>query len=102
MSVEMSVQPSQLINLIVLAIVAIGVYKFKNYYIKSTFLLLIVVMFFVNPVRFKQEGMSRLEYEKYSKFDSIPEKVVVESKSFEQRQKESLSNLKQQSQELKR
>lgn len=96
----MNVQPFQLIFLLMYSTLAIGVWKIKNKKVKIFLVILGGIIFFVNPVKFKQEGGARIE-RSVTRFDSLPKKVDVGGKGFQQKQEEEMNKLKQQTEDLK-
>jgi hypothetical protein len=78
----------------------VGLWKIKNGKIKILILILGFVLFFVNPIRFKQEGGAQIE-RSVIRFDSLPPKVDVEADKFQQRQDNEMKKLKQQTEDLK-
>ena len=96
----MSIQLMQLSLIVVYAILLFSAYYFKSKYVKGLALLGVVIIFTMNPMRFKQTGGGFLERE-VSRFDNVPEKVIVRQESFEDSQKKELDNLTKQSKGLK-
>ena len=62
--------------------------------------MLAFILFAVNPIRHKQTGGANLE-RSVSRFEDAPERVIVEQKSFAERQAEGLKELKTQSGDMK-
>lgn len=76
-------------------------YRAKNKKTIVFLLLLGVVICFSNPVRFKQHNMSKIEGpERTMKFLIIPDRVVADSLSFIEKQKQEMVLLKEQSTHL--
>ena len=96
----MNIQPYQLIFLSVYIGLIVGLWKIRNTKAKVLMLILGLILFFVNPVRFKQEGGSKIE-SNVTRFEKLPKKVDVEIKGFQQRQDKEMSKLKKQSEGLK-
>lgn len=96
----MNVQPYQLIFLVVYSILMIGVWKIKNNKIRIFIAFLGFILFFVSPVKFKQEGGAKIE-RSVTRFNDLPQKVVVETEEFQQRQDAEMNQLKQQTEDLK-
>jgi len=94
----MSVGIIQLIVMIFyLALLFLAIFLAKNKFFKTACLPLIVVfiLVFANPVRFKQDGISRLE-SNVSRF-KVSERVIVYRDSFEEKQAAEMLKIKQQS-----
>ncbi|MBL4940513.1 MAG: hypothetical protein JKY81_02475 [Colwellia sp.] len=71
----------------------------KGYYRQAVSVVVITLLaVFFNPLRFTQEGGASLE--RGVKRFEVVEKVVVEDVSFNQKQLDEMSNLKQQSKDL--
>ena len=81
----MNMQFYQLATLVSYALLAFGVYKVDKVWARALFIAIAAIVFFVNPVRFKQENISALE-RPINRFDDMPEKVVVDKPSFKERQ----------------
>lgn len=96
----MSIQPHQLLVLLIYAVLIFTVYKAKPYWIKGIALWIMIIVFFVSPVRFKQVGGESLERSTH-KFNNIPEKVEFKKESFNESQDRELEALKQQSEDNK-
>lgn len=96
----MSIQPYQLLFLIGYALLALGFWKINNRTSRIVIVLLGFVIFTVNPVRHKQEGGAELE-RSVSRFSDVPEKVIVEAISFQQKQLNQMKQLKTDSENLK-
>lgn len=75
-------------------------FKMKDTKVRWVIPVILLILFFANPVRFKQENVSSLERGK-NKFDKVPERVVVYKKSFEEKQREEMNTLKRESEESK-
>lgn len=96
----MNAQPYQLIFLLTYSVLAIGIWKIRNKRVKIFLAILGGIIFFVNPIRFKQEGGAKIE-RNITRFEKLPEKVGVGVKEFQQRQDEEMNKLKKQSEDLK-
>ena len=57
------------------------------------------IAFFINPVKFEEEGGARLE-RSVSRFEDIPERVVVDQESYSDRQTKEHDKLKSESKEI--
>lgn len=96
----MNVQPYQLIFVLIYTVFAIGMWKIKSGKVRVLILFLALILFFVNPIRFKQEGGAQIE-RSITRFDSLPPKVDVEIEKFQQRQDNEMKKLKRQTEDLK-
>ena len=96
----MSIQPYQLILLLLYAGLILIFWKVKNVKLRIAISVLAGIIFFVNPIRFKQEGGAQIE-RSVTRFDSLPPKVDVETEKFQQRQEDEMKKLKQQTEDLK-
>lgn len=92
---EYSVQPMQAIQMIAVIGVAISVWRVKNKWFRITAIILIAIIFLVNPVRFKQRGIVAIE--KGGPEFKVGERWSDNSKSFEQMQKDEMDKLKKES-----
>lgn len=93
----------QLFQIIVAAIWIAGAYCLftsNNTTARILIGILMLAVFFVNPVRFTQEGVAKIE-RGINKFDAVPERVIVNTTSFEARQKAQMVELKSKSEDLK-
>lgn len=95
----MDINIYQLIVLISWVILGLTAYKVKNIKVKIACVFLAFVAFFFNPIKFEQRGVVTLETG-VDKFSNIPEKVVVDQKSFTEKQQEEMNKLKQESEEI--
>lgn len=91
----MNIQVEQLAHLAAYAALGVLVWKVKNIYFRTTALVLAFIIFAVNPVR---QTVDRSKAQETATFDVI-DKVVVEQKSFEQRQAENKLELETKSKE---
>ncbi len=96
----MNVQPYQLIYLSIYLCLIWGILKVKSNKIKILILILGLILFFVNPIRFKQEGGFKIE-RNITRFNKLPKKENVEIRGFQERQDEEMNKLKKQSENLK-
>lgn len=62
-------------------------------------LLMVLIIFTVSPVKFKQEGIAKKE-RSINRVEIIPERVIVESINFKENQNQQLELLKKQSRGL--
>lgn len=95
----MSIQPVQLIHLVIYALLIFFIYKSKNIKLKIFFAIIGIVLFIANPLRFKQEGMAKIE-RRFSASVELPAKIEVNIPSFSEKQKKELETLKKQSKEI--
>ena len=94
----MSVQPYQLILTIPFLIFVLVVWKVKPMKLKIVLLFILAMLALFNPLRFEQKGVASLE--RFSVEESvISERVVVDTKSFHDRQRAEMENLKNESKE---
>ena len=94
-----SVQPEQLISILVYACMGIGFWKIDNKYVRIAIVAIAFILFVANPIKHKQQGGAKLE-KGITRFDDIPDKVVVEEKDYNKEQAEVLDKLKKQSEEV--
>lgn len=79
----MNIQLVQVVQLLVYIVIAYAAYKSKPAWLKGLFVAVILITFFVNPIRFKQEGGARLE-RNVNRFE-VPEKVLIKEESYQDR-----------------
>lgn len=96
----MTISFIQLAQLLIYLILLYATVKVKKASLKIFFVSLIIVVFALNPVRFKQDGGEKLE-RNVTRFNNVPEKVIVKEESFEDSQTRELNKLKQESEGLK-
>ena len=96
----MSFQPYQLIFLATYTGLILIFWKVNNTKIRILIGVLAFVLFFINPVRFKQEGNVKTE-RSVTRFEKVPDKVEVNKENFQTKQETELNKLKKQSEELK-
>lgn len=99
----MNIQLYQLITLaiyILLGFLAYKASKRDSGYLFGAIIALMLIIFFVNPLRHKQQGGESLE-RGVTRFDELPSKVVVEKEGFNESQARELKALKQQSEDRK-
>jgi hypothetical protein len=100
---EMSIQIYQLLVLAVYAVLIYFIYrgiKKDKWIVAGICFWIGIILFFVNPVRFKQEGSAALE-RSISRFDEVPEKVEVKTENYNDFHKNQLETLKSESEERK-
>lgn len=96
----MEIQPYQLYTFMITIGFFILIWKIKNIYFRVACVLIMFILFTMNPLRHKQEGISSIE-RNVSKFNKLPDKVIVKDESFEQKQLKQMGLLKLNSEELK-
>lgn len=94
-----SVQPEQLITLLIYACMGLAFWKVDNKYFRIAVVAIAFVLFVANPIKNKQQGGAKLE-KGVSRFADIPEKVVVEEKDYSEERAKVLNKLKKQSEEI--
>lgn len=97
---EFNIQPFQLILIAVYVTLGFLFFKFDNKSFKITVVAIAVIVFFVNPIRFKQKGVESLE-RSISRFDAIPEKVEVKTPEYDDFHKNEIDAMRSQSEEKK-
>lgn len=95
----MNIQLFQLVSLLIYVGLVYGVFKVKNKKIKIAFIAVGLILFFVNPVRFKQEGVASLERFKQTEVE-MPDRVIVKEKQFSEFQSKEYKSLKDESKGL--
>lgn len=96
----MNIQLYQIVSILVWTGAIIFAWKIKNHGLRILLIILGILFFIANPIRFKQEGIAKLE-KNISKFSNIPKKEVILRDTFEERQKKEMNNLKLNSEGLK-
>ena len=94
-----SVQPEQLIVLLLYVFMGLIFWKVDNKYFRIVIGAIAFILFVANPIKFKQQGGAKLE-KGITRFDDIPDKVVVEEKDYSKEQAEVFDKLKKQSEEI--
>ena len=98
----MSIQPTQLLVMMMYAAICYGSVRLlisKKYKLGGLLIFIGFILFVANPLRFKQNNISRLE-SNINRFE-IVERVVVKQDSFENKQAAEMQKLKTQSEILK-
>ena len=90
----MSIQIEQLIILTCYSLMGVAFYYIKIKSVRIALVVLGLILFAVNPVRFKQEGGAALE-RGTAQFEDIPERIVVEQTDFNAHQQQELDKLNQ-------
>jgi len=93
-----SIQPWQLLEYSLWSTLVLIIVLAKYNWIKYVGLLLCFILFFANPFKFTEEGVSKLE-RGVKRFD-VPEKVVVPVESYTDRAKRESQQLKQHNKDL--
>ena len=93
------IQLEQLISVLVYACMGIAFWKIDNKYVRIAIVSIAFILFVANPIKHKQQGGAKLE-KGITRFDDIPDKVVVEEKDYSKEQAEVLNKLKKQSEEV--
>lgn len=96
----MSFQFIQIIQLLIYVILGVLIWKFKNTKFRIVLVILALVIFLINPVRFKQEGMSKIERRANKTQIILPDRIIIEKKSFEEKQTSEMNKLKNKSKEI--
>lgn len=95
----MNLQLFQFISILIFVSLFYGAYRIKNNKVKVFLIALGLILFFMNPVRFKQEGVASLERFKSPEI-KIPDRISVKQKEFDEVQKQEYTSLKNESKEL--
>lgn len=96
----MEIQASQFLwVLATLLFIYVGVFFFNSAKIRVFTVFILVAAFAFSPVKFKQEGMAKIERSNPKTFE-IKERTYINAKGFEQKQIEELNKLKNQSKGL--
>ena len=96
----MNIQIYQLLLLFIYGALAAIVLYCKNTKIIVTAIAVAAILFFVNPIRFKQDNAEVLE-RSVSRFADVPAKVTVKEETFNETLNRELKSLKQQSEDRK-
>lgn len=97
---EFNVQPYQLFSVSCWIMTLLLLWRVKNKYFRCGVLFLCVVLTFISPIRFKQRGGASLEQTIFTSETTLPERVIIDHRSFEERQKNALNTLKAESKEI--
>ena len=95
----MSIQPFQIIQLLLWLLLFFLIYRFKNNKLRAFFIFAGLIVFLANPIRFKQENMSKIE-RRFTTEDELPEIINSDKKSFSEKQINEMEILKKQSTEI--
>lgn len=90
----------QLLHIAVYVFLSILVWKVKNKKIRIFIIILMLGIFTFNPIRFKQEGMTKIERRHTKIVDTLPERIFVKTKAFKEKQTRELEELKNDSKGL--
>lgn len=93
----MSLQFYQIATLLTYIVLGVLVWKIKNKWVRMFIVGTALIMFLVNPVRFKQEGMSKIERRSTGTIIELPKRIIVNQKSFSEKQSDEMNQLKTQS-----
>lgn len=94
----MVLQIEQFIAVLVWLVLAVLIWKLKNKKVRIFLIAIGLLVFFFNPLKLKQDGMSKLE--RFSSDIEMPEKVQVQTESFDDSQSREFNNLKTQSKDI--
>jgi hypothetical protein len=95
----MVIQYFTVISLVLYAGLLFAAYKAENTKLRIGLVCLVAGIFLVNPIKFKQEGVSSIERFSTKSVD-IPDKVLDNRLSFEEKQESSRDKLKNESEEV--
>ncbi|MDP8268303.1 MAG: hypothetical protein P9L97_06190 [Candidatus Tenebribacter davisii] len=90
----MEIQTVQLIQVVVGAFLIFATYKVKNNEVRIMLIIIMAILFLVNPIRFKQEGISKIERRSSTINTALPERVVVQKLTFKKQQAIDMAELK--------
>jgi len=96
----MSIQLFQIAQLLIYGLLLLAIYRFKSTKLRAVFIFVGLIIFLFNPIKFKQEGISKIERRHQSYEADLPDRVYVEKKTFDQKQKTQMDELKKQSKEI--
>lgn len=96
----MNFQFEQLVTVSLFIVACFAFYKIKIIYVRVFIVAIIMSMIFFNPLKFKQEGMSKIESVNLEYSVELPAKVIVKELSFDEKQKQQMNELKQQTKEI--
>lgn len=98
---DFNFQPYQLVFVLIFSLIAFLFYEVEKTWFRVLLVIVAVIIFAFNPVRFKQEGMRSIET--FSQTEAVvPDRVVVDEKSFEESQKDRLTRLIKESEEKRK
>ncbi len=89
----------QILQLAAYLVLGVLVWRIKNNKIRMLLIALAAIIFFANPARFKQEGMSKIERRASVINQELPEKITSSTQSFEEKQAAEMAKLKSESKE---
>lgn len=92
----MGFNPNQLIIAFVFIAVVFWIYKVKSKKVKLLLCFCFLIFYLFNPIKYKQESISSVEYRNEVVME-IPEKVISNKISFEDKMKKEYQELKKQS-----
>lgn len=95
----MEINLHQLIILCIWLGVGLAAYKVKNNKFRVAMFFLAAILFLFNPVKFSQVGGASIE-RSVSRFDDMPEKIEIETGSYQSRSQEEHDKLQSQSKEI--
>lgn len=90
----------QIITITIYAALIFCAWKIKRTKIRFITIALIFVFFMINPIRFKQEGISKIERRSYRANEELPQKIVTKIEQFEEKQAAEMAKLKLESKEI--
>ena len=96
----MSIQIYQLLTLVIYVTLIVAFWKIKSKNARIVIVVIGFIAFATSPLRHKQEGAGGLE-RSINRFESVPNKIVVERPVFEDRQKQQFNSLKNDSENMK-
>ena len=94
----MNIQLYQLFTVMLWAAMALAFWKIEHTKIRIIIAVSALLLFAFNPIRLEEKNVSVLE-EPGGKIFVVPPKTIIDSKSFEDMQKEEMESLKTQSEE---
>lgn len=89
----------QLIEAIVWVLLITAALKFRNKFIWIIWGVIAFTLLFFSPLKMQPQSINRLE-STINRFENIPEKIIIENKSFEDKQSEQMNTLKEDSEEI--
>lgn len=96
----MSIGFVQIVTLAIYAILGVLAGKTRKPWVRITIVILALVIFMFNPLKFKHESMSKIERRSSKISEELPKRIVPEMQLFEEKQATEMAKLKFESKEI--